>query len=411
MSKINKSKVFVVMILCLAILSSTIASAQTATTTASQLQELINKLQAQIKTLQDQMAQITSQRQQVAQTVVEIATTLKEGDKGENVKILQALLAADSNIYPEGLITGFYGPLTTKAIKKFQKKHDLKMVGFVGPLTRAKLKELLKENPLVIEEGDNENEGDNDKKNHEDKKWKKQNKLCIPPGHLIAPGWLRKNGDTIQIIPICSRILPSGIAKKLATSTPDAIAPIISIINVVAGTTSSIVSWTTDEAADSQIYYGTSTVYGLSTVLDSSSTTSHSQSLTNLNASATYYYQIRSRDAANNLGTAQGSFQTLAIADTTAPMISNVSTTNIASSTATVNWTTDEPATSKVYYSTSTPINFGTALTVSTSSLTTSHSLNLSDLTASSTYQFAIESKDASNNAATSTQQSLITLP
>jgi hypothetical protein len=38
-------------------------------------------------------------------------------------------------------ITGFYGPITTEAVKKFQADHNIKQVGIVGPLTRAKLEE------------------------------------------------------------------------------------------------------------------------------------------------------------------------------------------------------------------------------------------------------------------------------
>ena len=74
------------------------AQTTTATTTASQLQELINNLQSQIQTLQEQLTQIGVQRQEIRQTITEIIFTLKEGDRNENVKTLQALLAADSDI-------------------------------------------------------------------------------------------------------------------------------------------------------------------------------------------------------------------------------------------------------------------------------------------------------------------------
>ena len=38
-------------------------------------------------------------------------------------------------------ITGFYGPITTEAIKKFQADNGIPQTGYVGPLTRAKLEE------------------------------------------------------------------------------------------------------------------------------------------------------------------------------------------------------------------------------------------------------------------------------
>ncbi|MDP3799926.1 MAG: peptidoglycan-binding domain-containing protein, partial [bacterium] len=46
-------------------------------------------------------------------------------------------------IYPEGTVSGFYGPKTTAAVKKFQTKYGLNPVGRVGPATMAKLNEVL----------------------------------------------------------------------------------------------------------------------------------------------------------------------------------------------------------------------------------------------------------------------------
>lgn len=63
------------------------------------------------------------------------------------------------------------------------------------------------------------------------------------------------------------------------------------------------ISWTTDEPADSQVKYGTSAAYNLSTPLDSSLGTAHSVDLTGLSASTTYHYQVASRDGSSNLST------------------------------------------------------------------------------------------------------------
>ncbi len=64
------------------------------------------------------------------------------GQRSDDVKRLQQLLATDKSIYPEGLATGFFGPATERAIRAFQKKHGLPQVGRVGPATRAKLQEV-----------------------------------------------------------------------------------------------------------------------------------------------------------------------------------------------------------------------------------------------------------------------------
>ena len=42
-------------------------------------------------------------------------------------------------IYPEGLVTGYYGPLTASAVSQFQAAYGLPQVGRVGPMTLAKL--------------------------------------------------------------------------------------------------------------------------------------------------------------------------------------------------------------------------------------------------------------------------------
>lgn len=68
--------------------------------------------------------------------------TIRFRSRGEDVTRLQALLARDKEIYPEALVTGFYGSLTREAVKRFQKKYGLSQVGQVGPLTRKKLGEV-----------------------------------------------------------------------------------------------------------------------------------------------------------------------------------------------------------------------------------------------------------------------------
>ncbi|PIR70486.1 MAG: hypothetical protein COU46_01270 [Candidatus Niyogibacteria bacterium CG10_big_fil_rev_8_21_14_0_10_42_19] len=94
-------------------------------------------------------------------------------------------------------------------------------------------------------------------------------------------------------------------------------------------------------------------------------------------------------------------------ADNIAPAILSITVTNATTTSATINWTTDEPATSKVYYLTTTPLSL--PLVRSTIALVTSHSVDLTDLTASSTYYFILESADASGNTATSSESSFNT--
>ncbi len=100
---------------------------------------------------------------------------------------------------------------------------------------------------------------------------------------------------------------------SLDTGTSDTTAPAIS--NVSSGTptsSSATITWTTDEAASTQVEYGLTTGYGSSTALDSRLVTGHSASLTGLSANTTYFFRVRSADAASNMATATGSFRTAA---------------------------------------------------------------------------------------------------
>jgi len=66
------------------------------------------------------------------------------GKSGEEVKKLQELLSANPTIYPEQLITGYYGPATQRAVQRFQETYGIASpstpgYGEVGPSTRSKL--------------------------------------------------------------------------------------------------------------------------------------------------------------------------------------------------------------------------------------------------------------------------------
>jgi hypothetical protein len=85
-----------------------------------------------------------------------------------------------------------------------------------------------------------------------------------------------------------------------APAPPDTTPPVIS--NLSASPTNgqtAVVTWTTDEASDSRIYYGTSAALDL-TVTNTTPVTSHSLTLTGLVPGTTYYYKVESRDAAGN---------------------------------------------------------------------------------------------------------------
>lgn len=73
----------------------------------------------------------------------QITSQLDVGSRGENVTSLQIFLATNPSIYPEGLVTGYYGPLTAAAVKRFQGQYGIAQVGRVGPLTMTKINNLI----------------------------------------------------------------------------------------------------------------------------------------------------------------------------------------------------------------------------------------------------------------------------
>ncbi len=80
-------------------------------------------------------------------------------------------------------------------------------------------------------------------------------------------------------------------------TTPPTISSVASSGVTTSGAT---VTWTTNEASDTQVEYGTTTAYGSSSALNSSMVTSHSVALSGLTAGTLYHYRVKSKDAAGN---------------------------------------------------------------------------------------------------------------
>jgi hypothetical protein len=94
------------------------------------------------------------------------------------------------------------------------------------------------------------------------------------------------------------------------------------------------------------------------------------------------------------------------VTDTTAPVISTVASGTVSGSGAAITWTTDEASTSQVEYGTT--ISYGSTTTEVTT-LTTSHSVNLTGLVSSTVYHYRVKSKDANNNLAVGDDKTLTT--
>src|SRR5262249_20443314 len=192
----------------------------------------------------------------------------------------------------------------------------------------------------------------------------------------------------------------SATATVMVTAVGDTTPPVISQVtssNITAN--GAAITWTTNEASDSTVQYGTTTSYG-SVVSSSTLTAAHSLSLTGLAASTSYHFRVRSKDAAGNTATSPDStFTTTPAAHTTPPVKSGGASSNVSTTGATITWSTNEASDSQAEYGTSTA--YGN-LSAPVATLVTSHSVVLSGLASGTSYHYRVKSKDAAGNLATS---------
>lgn len=183
-----------------------------------------------------------------------ITGTASLGSTGANVSNIQAYLASDASIYPQGLVTGYYGSLTVQAVKNFQVRYGIvssgtaATTGFgrVGPATMAQMNALI-------------------------------------------------NGGM---------------------STGDTSAPYISGLNVNSSTNGVNISFNTNELATSRVYYSTSPIQfyeggenssgfavtsGQSASYDALTRMNHGASISGLSSNTNYYYLIVATDPTGNV--------------------------------------------------------------------------------------------------------------
>ncbi|PIQ92231.1 MAG: hypothetical protein COV70_01080 [Parcubacteria group bacterium CG11_big_fil_rev_8_21_14_0_20_39_22] len=191
----------------------------------------------------------------------EISTQLDIGDRGSEVTELQTYLATNANIYPEGLVTGYYGQLTKAAVERFQTSQGIVSQGTpattgygrVGPMTQASI------------------------------------------NAKLAGG-----GNT-------------------NTNSGDVYAPTIKSVNVNTDNNGASITWTASEASMGKVYYSTSPIR-ISNTFDATGRSSgepvvsgtlaqhdglarvtHTVNINNLASDTTYYYLVAVFDSSKNV--------------------------------------------------------------------------------------------------------------
>ena len=122
-------------------------------------EELIKQLEATIAELQKQIIEITAKINLILQGRIsgqKISQNLYFGMQSQQVSYLQEFLKKQGQeIYPEGLVTGYFGTLTKNAVIRFQNKYANEILypldltsgtGFVGLSTRTKINQLIDNN-------------------------------------------------------------------------------------------------------------------------------------------------------------------------------------------------------------------------------------------------------------------------
>ena len=123
--------------------TTVVAATTTATTTpivattTSSVSPTIAALLAQLAKLTELFNSLKAQMMGVTAEIKELKGDLREGMTDADIKTIQELLASDPSIYPKGLVTVYFGPMTKEAIKKFQAKNGLEVTGEIDVETKA----------------------------------------------------------------------------------------------------------------------------------------------------------------------------------------------------------------------------------------------------------------------------------
>ena len=142
MRKIIALAIILTGILVFSVFNTLVTKAITLEEVQAQIQQLlqaINSLKVQIQTINQTSTSVQSQPSTSTCPFVSIMYRgYSESPTAETTE-LQKFLKQYPSIYPEGLVTGYFGRLTEAAVSRFQTQYGIQVTGQVGPQTRAKL--------------------------------------------------------------------------------------------------------------------------------------------------------------------------------------------------------------------------------------------------------------------------------
>jgi len=155
-----------------------------------------------------------------------------------------------------------------------------------------------------------------------------------------------------------------------------------------------IVTWSTDEATSPLVDYGQSLPDRV--LFDDLFATEHSVHLTGLEPSTVYQVQVTASDPGNNsLQSEIFSLTTAPAAGVVLPQITDVEVSSIGDVSAVVSWQTDVAANRFVYYGAGDTLD----LAAGDTDFGSQHSVVLTNLTPSTTYQYSVEAVDPTGSS------------
>lgn len=94
----------------------------------------------------------------VADAVKRIDQSIGFGSRSDATTYLQQVLASDPTLYPEGIVSGYYGTLTRRAVERFQVRYGIAFAGtpettgfgHAGPKTRVKMREVFGDGVVIL---------------------------------------------------------------------------------------------------------------------------------------------------------------------------------------------------------------------------------------------------------------------
>ncbi len=406
------------------------AFAQTSST-ALDLQALVQQLEAQVKALQ---AQVMNLQEELLLAVkqekpvepkeeLQLAENLYRGSTGDEVRKLQEFLKQFPDIYPEGLVTGYFGPLTEAAVKRFQEKKLVSIPTTTAPMTFTST------TPPILS----------------------TTTSIAPTSTLVATTTQPVSTSTESVVtpapaptpasppPPATEAPPSTTAAPTTSSSTTTATPSIGTVNaagvcLVRNSDEEYTGWLPTNvipeplapSPDLGVGYAKLTKPGVNTVLGLQGACTFGD----YNALLTSYCASNSGPAKLGVETydsagknlAGGFFSWFKVSgsppvacgttittnpDTTPPIISNIQVTDITTSAATVSWSTNEPANTWLRSGTSTAYSRGDVY----SSRVVRHQVKLSGLLSGTTYHYEARSGDPSGNYAISNDFTFTTVP